>query len=84
MVEAEKPSTQKFSFPGFPDFEIQMHVRVWPHKIIDPREDDRFKEQVWASKFKMGNLGYKALVNPQECSEIIRYSDKISGLKAFW
>jgi hypothetical protein len=80
---ASEPTIIKYQ-SGSGDFEIKMNIHVWPHRAIAPSKDDRFKDQIWASKFKLGTMGYKAQVSPQEFAEIIRYCDQISGLKAFW
>lgn len=78
------PSDVKWQMPGFPEFHIKIEYIVWPHIAIDPRYDERFKEQSWAKDFNQGYMGYNASVTPATLGEIVRFCDKISGLKAFW
>lgn len=84
MKGAEGPSNTSFKMPDGSDFFINLQFHAWPHKTIDPRSDDRFRDQEWASKFNLCNLTAEAHLSPATIGEIIRFCDKISGLKAFW
>ena len=84
MKQAEVPTDFKFQMPGFPEFNIKIEYKVWSHQAIDPRGDERFKDQPWAKEFNPAQMGYDALVSPAVFADMVRFCYKISGLKAFW
>ena len=87
MVEAGEPSEIKWQMPGFPEYHITLNFQVWPHIIIDPHTDERFKDQEWTKYFvrsSLGSFGCVARVSPTVFAEIVRFCDKISNFKAFW
>lgn len=65
-------------------FSVNIDWHVFPHLAIDPRSDELFKEQLWASLFNRATIGYMAKVDLPTLCQIIRFCDQMSGLKAFW
>lgn len=84
MKAVEGPTDQNFVIPGLGDFWIKINYHVWPHKQVDPRNDERFKQFEWANEFDRGAMTYSAWLPASTIFDIIRYCDKISGMKAFW
>lgn len=84
MKAAEGPFDHKYVFPGMGDFWVKLDFRVWPHRKIYPSRDDRFKDLEWAKSFKQYSTTHSATLPANTIFDIIRYCDKISGLKAFW
>jgi hypothetical protein len=88
VVKAETTEELHYEFPELDqEFFIKCQFHVWPHTSIDPRDDERFsqlKQFDWLGLFKYTTMNYQALLSPAICCEIIRFCDKISGLKAFW
>jgi hypothetical protein len=76
------------------NYSVKLNIRIAPNPI-HPQEDVRFKEQEWASKFKLratvsGGPGSSvwqeswAQISLDTLCEIMIYCDKIFRLKAFW
>jgi hypothetical protein len=65
---------------------INFNVHIFPHTNINPKEDDRFKNQSWSDRFEWwssSGSGPYASLTLDELEEVMNYLVKMDNLAAF-